>query len=119
MGLVARRIEEAGFATLCISNVPDLTAAVVVPRLVALEHPFGRTLGQPGDIERQRAVLRSSFEALEEMISPGDIVHLPFEWPEPRSKARSHPTKLPPVATYLMTRPWLFPRLVAREVPGA
>lgn len=117
MGLVARRIEEAGFPTLSISNVPDLTAAVGVPRLVALEHPFGRTLGQPGDVERQLAVLRGTFHALEEMTAPGSIVHLPFDWPEPLSKARSHPPEPPPIASYLMKRPWHFPKLVAREVP--
>lgn len=115
MGLVASEIERAGTPTLCLSNIPDLTAAVGVPRLVALEYPFGRTLGQPGDVGGQLAVLRGVFSALGDMEQPGGVVHLPFEWPEPLSRARAHPSPPPPIATYLKKRPWEFPKLVTRN----
>jgi hypothetical protein len=41
----------------------ELTASVGVPRIAAIEHPFGMTLGLPGDETRQLGVLR----ALEEV----------------------------------------------------
>jgi hypothetical protein len=116
VGLVASEIERAGIPTLCLSNIPDLTAAVGVPRLAALEHPFGRTVGQPGDADGQLTVLRETFGALGEMQHPGTVVHLPFEWPEPLSRARAHPSPPPPIATYLKKRPWEFPKLVTRKI---
>jgi hypothetical protein len=110
-------MEAMGLSTLCISNVPALMGAVGVPRMVALEHPFGRTLGQPGDAEGQRAVLRATLQAGEGMASPGSVAHLPFRWPEPRGKAQTHPPEPPPIATYLMRHPWHLPKFMAREIP--
>ena len=117
MGLVASAIEAAGIPTLCLSNVPDLTRAVGVPRMVALEYPFGRTLGQPGDVEGQTEVLRAVFNALTSLSFPGSEVHLPFRWPEPRGNAISHPSEPPPIAVYLKRHPWHLPRFMAREFP--
>jgi hypothetical protein len=54
----------------------ELTASVGVPRIAAIEHPSGMTLGLPGDETRQLGVLR----ALEEVSRPGTVVNLPFEW---------------------------------------
>ena len=44
-------------ATITLSNIPDLTAAVSTPRVAAIEYPFGRTVGQPGGSAGQLAVL--------------------------------------------------------------
>jgi hypothetical protein len=117
VGLVAREIEAAGFATVCLSNIPDLTAAVGVSRLVGIEYPFGRTLGRPGDTEGQMAVLRDTLEAAEEMKTPGGRRDLPFRWPGTRAQAQSHPAEPPPIATYLKKRPWHLPRLLSRDIP--
>lgn len=112
-----REIEAAGIATIILSNIPDLTASVGVPRIAAIEYPFGRTLGMPGDHDGQMAVLRATLGVLARMETPGSIEHLPFTWPEPPAKARSHPTEPPPIAQYLRTHPWDLPRLMARDVP--
>jgi hypothetical protein len=40
---------------------------------------FGVTLGRPGDAAGQLAVLRTAVRALEAMLTPGAIAHLPFE----------------------------------------
>ncbi len=117
MGLVQREIEAAGLTTITLSSIPDLTASVSVPRVVAIEYPLGLPLGQPGDQEGQIAVLRATLQALEEMDTPGSVKHLPFEWPEPRRKARSHPPQPPPIAKLLRRRPWLLPKLLARDIP--
>lgn len=119
MGLAQRAIEEAGFTTITISNIPDLTAAVGVPRLAAVEHPFGRTMGDPGDAERQRGVLRGALEAVAGMTVPGSVRHLPFEWAGTAKEAASGPPEPPPIVGHLKRRPWLLPRLISRRVPPA
>jgi D-proline reductase (dithiol) PrdB len=119
VGLVQREIEAAGMSTITLSSIPDLTAAVGVPRLAAIEHPLGYQLGRPGDEEGQRAVLRATLRALAEMKGPGGITHLPFEWPESARRLNAHPPKMPPIAKYLRTHPWHIPKLFSREVPGA
>jgi hypothetical protein len=110
-------MEAAGLTTVCLSNIPDLTAAVGVSRLVGIEYPFGRTLGKPGDTEGQTAVLRNTLEAAEEMEMPGGRVDLPYRWPESRAQAQAHPPEPPPIATYLKKRPWHLPRLFSRDLP--
>ncbi len=51
------------------------------------EFSLGRTLGQPCDAAGQMAVLEVTLKALETIRTPGQIVHLPFEWPgDPRGE---------------------------------
>lgn len=97
--------------------MPELTASVSVPRLAAIEYPLGRTLGQPGDAAGQMAVLEATLQALENIHTPGEIVHLPFEWPEAPKAVRNHPPEPPPIARYLTRNPWFLPRLLSRNVP--
>jgi len=117
VGLVQRKIEAAGFSTVIISTIPNLTTSVGVPRLVAVEHPQGRTMGSPGDRVRQLAVLRAAVQALKEMKAPGGIKHLPFEWGESPVKARSPAIPPPPIAQYLQRHPWLLLKLLNRDIP--
>ncbi len=117
MGLAQREIEQAGITTITLSNIPELTASVSAPRIAAIEYPFGRTLGQPGDRDGQMAVLEATLRAVEEMDTPGDVRHLPFEWRESAKKAQGHPPQPPPIVNLLKRRPWLVPKLISREVP--
>ena len=117
MGLVASRIEAAGISTITLSNIPTLTAAAGAPRLVAVEDPFARTLGRPGDASGQREVLRATLAAGLEIQEPGGIRHLPFTWPETKAQAQAHPPEPPPIATYLKRHPWHLPKFMAREIP--
>ena len=118
MGLVASKIEAAGISTICLSNVPALTASVGVPRLVALEYPFAQTLGFPGDAEGQTEVLRATLTEGSEIQEPGGERHLPFRWPQTKAQAQAHPAEPPPIATYLKRHPWHLPKFINREVPG-
>lgn len=102
--------------TISLSNIPDLTMAVSVPRLAAIEHPFGQTMGKPGDKDGQRAVLLAALEAVEEMKIPGSIKHLPFEWTGTAKEAQAHPPEPPPIVGYLKRHPWELPRLFSRDV---
>ncbi len=119
MGLVQREIEAAGISTITLSSIPDLTAAVSVPRLAAIEHPLGYLLGQPGDQEGQTSVLRSTLHALAEMTSPGSVIHLPFEWPATARRLSARPPQAPPIGRYLLRHPWHIPNLFSRDVPAA
>jgi hypothetical protein len=118
VGLVQREIESAGLSTIILSSIPDLTAAVGVPRLAAIEYPLGYLLGQPGDSEGQMAVLRATLQALAEMTRPGSITHLPFEWPASARRLSARPPRTPPISKYLMRHPWLIPNLLSRDVPA-
>jgi hypothetical protein len=115
---VQRELEVAGFSTITLTPVPELTASVSVPRIAAIEYPLGRTLGQPCDASGQMAVLEATLQALESIQIPGEIVHLPFEWPESPKETRVHPPEDPPIARYLARNPWFLPRLLTRNVPG-
>lgn len=112
-----RELEAAGFSTISLTPVPDLTASVCVPRIAAIEYPLGRTLGQPCDTAGQRAVLEATLDALETIQIPGGIVHLPFEWPEVPKDVRNNLPEDPPIARYLARNPWFLPRLLSRNVP--
>ena len=116
MGLVQREIEAAGFSTVTLSNIPDLTAAVSVPRIAAIERPFGRTIGEPGDRKGQRAVLRAALRALETIQTPGGIEHLPFEYEEPPEDPGGSQAP-PPIVGYIIKHPWQLPRLLNRNPP--
>jgi D-proline reductase (dithiol) PrdB len=115
---VQRELEAAGFTTITLTPVPDLTASVSVPRIAAIEYPLGRTLGQPCDSAGQMAVLEATLHALETIQTPGEIVHLPFEWPEAPKDVCNRPPEDPPIARYLARHPWSLPRLLARDVPA-
>ena len=110
-------MERAGFATITLSPVADLTAAVGVPRVAAIGFPPGRPFGQPGDAEGQRAVLGAALNVVEIASEPGTLAGLPFEWPEPPSRVRSSPSVPPPIVTLLKRKPWLVPKLFSRDVP--
>jgi hypothetical protein len=117
VGLVQRRIEAAGFTTISLSWIPDLTASTGAPRIAAIEHPPGLTVGTPGDHDGQMAVLRAALQALVDMSAAGSVSHLPFSWVEPVPKLDLHPPKTPPISQYLVRHPWDFPRFLRRDPP--
>ncbi len=66
VGHVQRAIEEAGIPTTnvsvhCFGHVPALMS---VPRALITQHPLGRPLGAPNDVERQRAVIERALGLL-------------------------------------------------------
>ncbi len=104
-------------STITLSCIPDLTMAVSVPRVAAIEHPLGYLLGQPDNRMGQTAVLRSTLDALVEMDKPGSVAHLPFEWPISARRLNGHPPQQPPISRYLLSHPWHIPNLFSRDVP--
>ena len=82
MGLVARYLEENGFATVVLTPIWEFTREIGIPRIAAIQYPFGRITGQVGDREGQRKVLLETFAVLQDTREPGQVTHLSFKWPE-------------------------------------
>lgn len=49
-------------------------ANLKLPRTLVTPHLMGHTVGPPGDVERQREVVRAALELLETATTPGAIV---------------------------------------------
>ena len=84
--------------------------------MAGIEHPFGQTVGDPGEVETQMAVLRATLDALGSIKEPGGVVHLPFEWAGD-SKQIEHDMEPPPIAKHLMRHPLQVRNLIKRQVP--
>ena len=97
MGLAARVLEEAGFATVVLTPTHEFNRAVGIPRTVALEYPYGRPLGKVDDAAGQRQVLLETLAVLEEAQTPGQVTHLPYQWPEDPRETHWHPPEMSPI----------------------
>lgn len=80
MGLIARSLESAGIATLCLTSALSITQAVHPPRAVFLDFPLGHTAGRPGDPEGQRAILLAALRAFATLREPGGVITLQDSW---------------------------------------
>ena len=88
MPVLARILEAAGLSTILVTMMPYWAEKIGVPRTLAVEFPFGHTLGQPHDIEQQMRVIRQALEVLKTAQTPGEIIHSPETWPVPEAEAR-------------------------------
>jgi hypothetical protein len=77
---VQREIEAWGISTISLSNNPAATARVRPPRWARVRFPRGAMLGEPGNRDKQMAVLEATLRALVEIAEPGGHVELPFRW---------------------------------------
>lgn len=75
--------------------------ALRMPRVAAIEHPFGRPYGEVDDAETQTAVLRAGLDLFATAREPGHVEHLPFLWHEDPKKTRWHPPKPAPIIRYM------------------
>lgn len=81
--MLARTLEDAGFATILVTMMPYWSEKVGTPRTLGVEFPFGHTLGQPNNIAQQMRVIRQALNVLKTADSPGAIVHSDERWPDP------------------------------------
>jgi hypothetical protein len=98
----ARYLEGRGFSTIVLTPIPEFHNQVGIPRSAAIEYPFGRLLGQPGDREGQREILFSVLEVLRDGRSPGEVRHLPYVWPEEPKKAEWQPLEMSPLIKFYL-----------------
>lgn len=80
MGLIARHLEGAGLPTLSLTSARDITRAAWPPRAAFLDYPLGHTSGRPGQPDLNRAIMRDTLAAFEQIDTPGAIVDLPYRW---------------------------------------
>jgi D-proline reductase (dithiol) PrdB len=104
VGLVARVIEAAGVPTLTLNMIWAYQRLVGMPRVAAIEHPFGRPFGDVGDARTQRAVLLAALRTFELAREPGHVEHLPFRWHEPPEQTRWHPAEPSPIIALMKQR---------------
>ena len=104
MGLVARVIEAAGIPTVTLNMIWPLQRAVGMPRVAAIEHPFGRPFGDVGDAETQGAVLRAALDIAVTAREPGHVEHLPFVWHEDPKDTKWHPSEPSPIIDLMKKR---------------
>jgi len=90
-------LEEDGFTTVILTPTHEFNREVGIPRSVALEYPYGRLLGEVGDADGQRQVLLATLAVLEQAQAPGQVKHLPFEWPEDPRHTHWHPPEMSPI----------------------
>ena len=76
MGLIQRTIEASGIATISISLSKDISQKVLPPRAVYPGFPLGHPIAFPGEIFRQKQILRLLLTSLKEMSSPGTILEV-------------------------------------------
>ena len=86
MPVLARTFESAGLSTILVTMMPFWAEKIGVPRTLAVEFPFGHTLGQPHDVPQQMRVIRQALKVLETADTPGTIVHSPEKWPVDQKK---------------------------------
>ena len=97
VGLVARSLEENGLSTVVLTMVPEFNREIGIPRVAAIEYPFGRIVGEVNDAVGQRQVLLSALSVLENAERPGEVVHLPFTWYEEPKETKWHPPEISPI----------------------
>lgn len=74
MGLIARVLEEAGIATVCLVMRREVAENVKPPRALFVKFPFGAPLGPAGDAETQRGVIVEALSMLANATEPGAII---------------------------------------------
>ena len=79
--MLARTLETEGLSTLLITPMPFWAERIGVPRTLAVEFPFGHTLGLPGNVPMQRQILMEALNVLETATAPGMILHSELQWP--------------------------------------
>jgi D-proline reductase (dithiol) PrdB len=97
VGLVTRYLEAEGFSTIALMPIPEFNRLIGIPRVAAIEYPFGRPVGQVHDIDGQRQVLLDMITCLERIEKPGTVFHLPYTWPEDPKETKWHPPERSPI----------------------
>jgi hypothetical protein len=80
VGLLAREVEGAGITTAALALVREVAVEVRAPRMLYLHWPYGHAMGEPGNVEQQRAILHDLLSMARTAPRPGLLVDLPYRW---------------------------------------
>ncbi len=78
--IVQRAVEAAGISTIIIAALPPVARQQGAPRITAPHVPIGSNAGEPGNVPMQRAILKDTLRAVEEMTHFGQMKWLPYEY---------------------------------------
>ena len=95
-------MEAAGVSTVVLTPTHEFHQIVGIPRSAAIAYPYGRPVGRVGDREGQRKVLLETLSVLEKAKTPGEVWHLPFDWPEDPKKTDWQPPEMAPIIKVLL-----------------
>ncbi len=70
VGLIQRFIEHAGMTTVSISLLREITEKVRPPRALFVPYPLGYPLGEPGNPDLQKRIMRAAFALLPRTDTP-------------------------------------------------
>lgn len=84
-------------STIALSPTPEFNREIGFPRIAAIEYPFGRPIGEVGDVEGQRKVLLDTLNVLENAKNPGEVIYLPYRWHEDPKATKWHPPEISPI----------------------
>ncbi len=104
--MLARRIEAAGIPTCVVTMMPQTASALLAPRIVGVEFPFGHPFGRPGDHRTQSHVLTTALRVLAGADRPQTRIDIDLEWPEPRGQAYKawQPSEPSPIVAAMLNR---------------
>jgi len=85
--VLARHLEKAGVPTVVVTMMPAIADALVTPRTLGVEFPFGRAFGPAHDDATHRRVLEAALRVLAGAPRPGIRLDLDIEWPVPAKEA--------------------------------
>ncbi len=74
VGLVQNVIEKAGIPTVSITLLPEVTRRVRPPRALAVDHPLGYPLGEPGNVPLQKRIILAALQLLAQPVREPLIV---------------------------------------------
>jgi D-proline reductase (dithiol) PrdB len=102
--VLARWIEAAGIPTVVVTMMPDVADALLTPRVVGVEFPFGHPFGMPHDRGMQRLVLETALTVLSGAARPGTRVDVDVAWPVPLREAYRawQPAEPSPIVSLLL-----------------
>jgi D-proline reductase (dithiol) PrdB len=102
--VLARWVEAAGIPTVVVTMMPDVADALLAPRVVGVEFPFGHPFGMPHDRAVQRRVLETALAVVSGAARPGTRVDVDIAWPVPLREAyRSwQPARPSPIVALLL-----------------
>jgi D-proline reductase (dithiol) PrdB len=63
-----------------MGNEPERMAKIKPPRALRVKFGRGSMFGEPGNVERQRQIVKDALEALKTMTVPGTVLKLPYRW---------------------------------------
>jgi hypothetical protein len=97
-------VEAVGIPTITLNMIWVYQNLLGMPRVAAIEHPFGRPFGDVGDAETQRAVLLRALEVAAIAEEVGHVEHLPFAWHQAPEDTKWHPSEPSPIIALMNER---------------